>query len=182
MFLIGGYQRYKVPYVWLRTNHERFKIGPGERDYPIPLSTTDDYKRNPCKVWDIVAELVAMNVVPRPANPYKIDFEFLKTLPPGEQLYNYGALAGLLMEIHSTKPGLAPLVRGDLSRCLELHFALAGPFFDGLRREDSSKAKDDLPGTPGRGVRALSSADSINTPKLGRALDDDLREALPVRK
>jgi hypothetical protein len=48
-FLIAGYARYKHPYVWLRSNHQRlaskFKLEhqSSDRDSPLKLNVTSDY-------------------------------------------------------------------------------------------------------------------------------------------
>eukprot|EP00741_Cyanophora_paradoxa_P021271 tig00021348_g20531.t1 len=48
VFLIGGYARYKCPYVWLRSNHSRLRSsrGPADKDLPLKLQTTEQWRNN----------------------------------------------------------------------------------------------------------------------------------------
>lgn len=56
MFLVGGYVRYMRPYVWLRSDSQRFETeaadadggggGGGDKDNPLKLHTTSAWKQS----------------------------------------------------------------------------------------------------------------------------------------
>eukprot|EP00163_Fabomonas_tropica_P010857 TRINITY_DN2114_c0_g1_i2.p1 TRINITY_DN2114_c0_g1~~TRINITY_DN2114_c0_g1_i2.p1 ORF type:complete len:263 (-),score=21.90 TRINITY_DN2114_c0_g1_i2:201-989(-) len=131
VFLLGGYARYNCPYVWLRSSpNKRAQPRKAERDLPLKLNTTQHYKRSPAKIWDIVAELVGLNVVPQPSNPFALDHEVMDSLPTNERVLNAGAMAGLLQEIYLTNVPYADLLLPDLNKCLEDHFTLLPDYID----------------------------------------------------
>lgn len=55
------------------------------------------------RVWHIVEELVQLNVLPLPPNPFEVDFRKLAELPPTERLLMSGALAAFLRELLQQK-------------------------------------------------------------------------------
>eukprot|EP00899_Mesostigma_viride_P004104 jgi/Mesvir1/13695/Mv02128-RA.1 len=102
VFLIGAYARYKWPYVWLRTCPRWLESAPGgklEKDTPLYLNTTKSWKANGYRVWDILEELVVMNVFPSATNPFQVDFASLEATPGLEQALMAGALAHFLQEL-----------------------------------------------------------------------------------
>ena len=119
VFLIGGYARYNCPYVWLRSNHHRRLnfVKSSDKDLPLKLNSTENWKKvsraphgnrlalapahtspsptqNPVAVWDIVAELVSLNVTPAPANPFALSMPLMAQIPAERRALNYGAMAG----------------------------------------------------------------------------------------
>lgn len=55
------------------------------------------------RVWHIVEELIQLNVLPFPANPFEIDFRQVAELPQTERLLMTGALAAFLRELLQQK-------------------------------------------------------------------------------
>lgn len=131
VYLIGGYAKYKQPYVWLRSNLNKEIANKDTKDVPLKLETTDTWKANPgaIHVWHIVAELVKSTLFPAPENPLAVDHTFFDSLPPDEQAIASGALAGFLQEIyvavndkgHSV---VSELVLTDLRALLDRHFVM----------------------------------------------------------
>lgn len=99
IFLIGAYVRYKRPYVWVRSSARL--DDESDSDSPLSLQSTDMWQSDndgmsQCKslvssiptfiilslqyplavrIWDIVEELVRLNVAPEPVNPFSIAIE-----------------------------------------------------------------------------------------------------------
>mmetsp|Transcript_31661 Transcript_31661/g.51100 ORF Transcript_31661/g.51100 Transcript_31661/m.51100 type:complete len:220 (-) Transcript_31661:205-864(-) len=128
VFLIGGYARYKCPYVWLRSNHTRLRTsrGPADKDLPLKLSTTEGWKTTNAKVWEIVAELVSLNTQPCPENPFALDIAFIETLPPLERSLVCAGLVSFLRELYLSDASYSDLVYGDLCHIINSHFAEIG--------------------------------------------------------
>lgn len=119
VFLVGAYAKYNWPYVWLRSNHLSRSGGrlgsvfsgppggsPGEggaandtRDLPLDLITTQRWELGKHRVWDIVEELVNMNVFPNPANPFAVDHAALRRLPAVERFLTTGAMVSFLRDL-----------------------------------------------------------------------------------
>ncbi|RCH99887.1 hypothetical protein CU097_010763 [Rhizopus azygosporus] len=92
VFLITGYAKYRCPYVWLRS-HKELLIEPNESDKenPLQLTTTDEWKLKDIKLWQIVAEIISLTI--HADNPFEIDFGFLEQLPVQEsRLLNHSLL------------------------------------------------------------------------------------------
>ncbi|KAF8063829.1 hypothetical protein HT031_003686 [Scenedesmus sp. PABB004] len=104
VFLIGAYAKYNWPYVWLRSlsrNHQGVDI-----DAPLDIPSTKNWKAQGLRAWDIVAELIALNIAPPPVNPFAA-----------------GATASFLRELLLSPGCAAPAaVEADLQRCLDMHF------------------------------------------------------------
>eukprot|EP00951_Prasinocladus_malaysianus_P032225 scaffold312717_cov50-Prasinocladus_malaysianus.AAC.1 len=108
MFLVGGYARYNWPYVWVggclvptffsaaielkeieNARRARLAVGPADN------SAMEQWRGNweslcscwcsAIKVWDIVEELVMMNVFPTPHNPFEVNFTALQSMPQLER-------------------------------------------------------------------------------------------------
>ncbi|KAL4213391.1 hypothetical protein AB4K20DRAFT_1886428 [Rhizopus microsporus] len=92
VFLITGYAKYRCPYVWLRS-HKELLIEPNESDKenPLQLITTDEWKIKDIKLWQIVAEIISLTI--HADNPFEINFDFLEQLPVQEsRLLNHSLL------------------------------------------------------------------------------------------
>jgi len=136
VFLIGGYARYKCPFVWLRSNHSKLlapssapssplasKSPSSSKDTPLELSTTAKWATSTVKVWDVVEELVNSSMVPPPTNPFKIDFNKLEALPLVQKSLVAGSLVLFLKKIFMKDPPYSELVFQDIQKLLDVHFS-----------------------------------------------------------
>mmetsp|Transcript_20514 Transcript_20514/g.30113 ORF Transcript_20514/g.30113 Transcript_20514/m.30113 type:complete len:142 (+) Transcript_20514:39-464(+) len=122
--------RYKSPFVWLRSGHLETYAGQ-DRDVPLKLQTTGDWSSKKSKVWEVVAELVAITARPRPANPFQINFAQVENLQTVHATLCTGALLAMLREMLShVGTSATPFDRellDDMLRLSDVHFAgLAG--------------------------------------------------------
>lgn len=123
MFLVGAYARYNWPYVWLRSSLRKIKT-PEAQDLPLDLPATQKWNNGEKRVWDIVEELVIMNVFPTPCNPFEINFSALHSMPPLERALQAGALASFLQVLYSEgATQYAQYIQSDLWRLIEMNLA-----------------------------------------------------------
>mmetsp|Transcript_23956 Transcript_23956/g.66542 ORF Transcript_23956/g.66542 Transcript_23956/m.66542 type:complete len:244 (-) Transcript_23956:186-917(-) len=122
MFLVGAYARYDWPYVWLRSSLRRLRTSE-ERDLPLDLPSTQKWNKGEKKVWDIVEELVVMNVFPSPHNPFEINFSALESMPPLERALQAGALSSFLRILYTKECQWKRYIEDDLFRLINLHLA-----------------------------------------------------------
>lgn len=129
MFLLGGYARYKCPYVWLRSCSKQMqKKMTMDMDMPLKLNTTEQWKNGGVKAWDMVAEVVRLALKPPPPNPFKIDRLYYDTMADFERCLAAGAMASFLNELYMTSPPYAQDVLDDLQFVLDLHFTTLPTF------------------------------------------------------
>ncbi|XP_066920962.1 uncharacterized protein [Clytia hemisphaerica] len=109
LFLIAAYARYKNPYVWVRSNHHRlisftechtsqdevYQI----QDSPLKLKSTTNWRHKEIKLWHIIAEVVRINVIPSPRNPFEVDHTYFDELSPEDYILATGAMIFLLQRI-----------------------------------------------------------------------------------
>jgi len=132
VYLVGGYAKYKQPYVWLRAEGSNPSPSKSKeaKDMPLKLESTDAWKKDPkaVRIWHVAAELVRATVHPAPENPLAIDHQFFDSLDPNEQAIASGALAGFLREVYSSTTdkytAASALVLADMQACLDRHFVL----------------------------------------------------------
>jgi hypothetical protein len=104
-FLIGAYAKYDRPYVWLREGGGIRSDGTGADDLPLDLDTLRVNARSgepagfSARVWDVVEELVGMNVFPTPPNAFAVDHGAIKRMEAGERFLAAGAMVGFLHDI-----------------------------------------------------------------------------------
>eukprot|EP00795_Rhopilema_esculentum_P016944 gene16944-8434_t len=130
IFLIASYARYKSPYVWVRTNHDRLirlsDVDSSEqsvvKDSPLKLRTILDWSTKDIKIWDIISEIVRVNVQPQPRNPFAIDHSYFDTLPPEECILASGAMIHILQKILEKERSYNSLISADLNELTKLHF------------------------------------------------------------
>jgi len=102
-FLIAGYARYKCPYVWLRSHHSKLVQLPDteaiDADIPLKLDTTAQWKAQDIRLWDIIAEIISLTLVPPPTNPFEVDMYYFDTLPVEECVTSTGAVIDFLQRV-----------------------------------------------------------------------------------
>ncbi|XP_078379583.1 uncharacterized protein LOC144662607 isoform X2 [Oculina patagonica] len=105
LFLIAAYARYSCPYVWVRSNHERLVAFSGDsgkekqKDSPLKLKSTAEWKQRDTKLWDIIAEVVKLCMYPAPLNPFAVDFKYFEGLPLVQRVITTGAMAHFLQKV-----------------------------------------------------------------------------------
>lgn len=128
VFLLGAYAKYNWPYVWLRSSHHNTRLShENDKDLPLDLMTTQAWKKNGHRVWDIVEELVSMNVLPNPSNPFAVDHAKLAAQPPDDRYLNLGAMVAFLKDlvvVHSgAPPPYAAEIEADLEKLMNAHLS-----------------------------------------------------------
>lgn len=129
LFLIAGYGRYNCPYVWVRSHHERLIKLTGDstrdKDSPLRLKTTSQWKDNDFYIWDIIAELIKLCTYPSPVNPFEVDFDYFTTLSLPEQVLASAAMVNFLQKIILHSPDekqFSGRVFEELQLVSKLHF------------------------------------------------------------
>lgn len=69
------------------------------RDLPLDLTTTQRWKVGKHRVWDVVEELVNMNVFPNPVNPFAVNHSHLRRKPQDERFLATGAMVSFLRDL-----------------------------------------------------------------------------------
>ncbi|XP_033121154.1 uncharacterized protein LOC117120247 [Anneissia japonica] len=129
LFLLAGYARYSCPYVWVRSNHDRLvKLTKDNerfsKDSPLRLKSTTAWNDKDIHVWDIVAELVKINTLPAPRNPFAVDTNYLYMLDLEERFLATGSMVNLLQKVldHGADKRYSGLVTEDLRELSKRHF------------------------------------------------------------
>ena len=107
----------------VRSNHERLVRLSGkdsnEKDNPLKIDSTAPWKdqgyphhmvHSPMlhclpldiRVWDVIAELVAICTIPAPKDPFAVDFSYFDTLPLAESVLATGAMVNFLQKVLET--------------------------------------------------------------------------------
>ncbi|KAJ2732272.1 hypothetical protein IW152_003947, partial [Coemansia sp. BCRC 34962] len=103
-FLVAGYPRYKCPYVWLRTDHQRLIIPAEEgqdveKDVPLKLESIDCWRLYDIRPWDVMVEVICTAVVPPPENPFAVDYTYFDKITIEERVVLTGALLEFLRRV-----------------------------------------------------------------------------------
>ena len=145
VFLIAGYARYKSPYVWVRSDHDRLvkfsgalatsreskgegkDKGKGSQstvlDSPLKLKSTTDWLKKNTKVWDIIAELVLVCSQPTPSNPFAVDMAYFENLPFNDRALRTGAMVSFLNKVlDNGTHKFDSKIREDLFRVSKCHY------------------------------------------------------------
>jgi len=129
VFLIGGYARYKRPYVWLRSHHDNL-LSPQQNiakreDIPISLKSIAAWPNHYAKVWEVISEIV-YQISSTPQNPFEVDFAQLEHLPNIRRVLVTGGLINFLRNVYKrlaiTHSPVLHYVNDDIQRLLKLHF------------------------------------------------------------
>ncbi|KAJ2308204.1 hypothetical protein IWW54_004140 [Coemansia sp. RSA 2705] len=125
-FLIAGYQRYRCPYVWLRTDHERLvQLDAGElldRDAPVELNTINCWRNYDIRPWDVIVEIVCYALDPWPENPFAIDYAYFDKIPIEERVVATGAMLEFLRRAYLRRYFCSEILLEDIKRLQRQHF------------------------------------------------------------
>lgn len=110
-FLISGYAKYERPYVWLRSNHQRFLsistaagYQPPKADDPLKLDSIMSWKENDhVKVWHIVDEILqlALSSSSGNKNSFSVNHEYFNTLTLALSVVQTAAMIDFLKKLLS---------------------------------------------------------------------------------
>ncbi|GAQ79892.1 hypothetical protein KFL_000400360 [Klebsormidium nitens] len=137
VFLVGAYARYNWPYVWLRSQNPRIADATLDMDLPLDLQSTREWESRRLRVWDIVEELVLMNIGHDQSNPFEVDHEALAKMNRLQRSLLSAALAYFLRELLLDGAAYSQAVRRDLQLLLESHFNDMAKVFPGFGATDS---------------------------------------------
>lgn len=125
-FLVGSYQRYKRPLVWIRSHHEQINSDGDQMDLPLDLKSTADSRwlATDVKVWEIISELVGLCVKPPPVNPLSIDRDFFEAAHGPEAALTSGATIKFLESafLHKNSEIFRHKIYNDLMYLRRIHF------------------------------------------------------------
>ncbi|KAJ1739735.1 hypothetical protein LPJ79_000316 [Coemansia sp. RSA 1821] len=119
-FLIAGYQRYRCPYVWLRTDHERLvQLDADEeldKDAPVELNTINCWRNYDIRPWDVIVEIVCYALDPWPENPFAIDYEYFDRITMEERVVATGAMLEFLRRAYLRRYFCSEILLEDIKR------------------------------------------------------------------
>ncbi|KAJ2698619.1 hypothetical protein H4R19_005584, partial [Coemansia spiralis] len=125
-FLIAGYQRYRCPYVWLRTDHERLvevEEGQGlDKDAPVLLNTINCWRYYDIRPWDVIVEIICYTLDPWPENPFAIDYAYFDKLTVEERVVATGAMLEFLRRAYLRHYFCSEILLTDIKRLQHQHF------------------------------------------------------------
>ncbi|KAI9506551.1 hypothetical protein GGI25_005998 [Coemansia spiralis] len=125
-FLIAGYPRYKCPYVWLRTDHQKLiavaenqKL---EKDVPLRLESVDCWRQFDIRPWDVLVEVICTTLNPPPENPFSIDYSYFDKITVEERAVTTGAMLEFLRRVYLRHYFFSDIVLNDIKQLQRLHF------------------------------------------------------------
>jgi len=129
VFLVGGYARYKCPFVWVRSNHTKLidSINSSNistsKDTPLELKSTNTWKTENIYLWNIVEELIQNTLQPPPKNPFKVDIHKIESMPLVDRTLNAMALTNFLRKVYAQNVPYKEEVLQDIETLIDIHFA-----------------------------------------------------------
>ncbi|KAJ2785634.1 hypothetical protein H4R18_000450 [Coemansia javaensis] len=125
-FLIAGYQRYRCPYVWLRTDHERL-VEPDDardldKDAPVLLNTVSCWRHYDIRPWDVIVEIICYTLDPWPENPFSVDHAYFDRLTVEERVVATGAMLEFLRRAYLRHYFCSEVLLEDIKRLQHQHF------------------------------------------------------------
>ncbi|KAG0262878.1 hypothetical protein BG011_009586 [Mortierella polycephala] len=143
-FLIAGYPRYKCPYVWLRSNHKRLIQNNHDQKFetndPLKLTTISSWRTDDIRLWDIMAEIIALTLTPSPINPFRINHSYFEALPLEECVVATGAMLDFLQKVYMKDTPYTDAVYADIRHLQKLHFVLYDELHSFLMERESGQA------------------------------------------
>ncbi|KAJ2057210.1 hypothetical protein GGI01_003050 [Coemansia sp. RSA 376] len=127
-FLVAGYPRYKCPYVWLRTDHQRLIIvaddegKPVEKDVPLRLESIDCWRLYDIRPWDVMVEVICTAMAPPPENPFAVDYAYFDRITVEERVVVTGAVLEFLRRVYLRHYFFSDIVMADIKKLQKLHF------------------------------------------------------------
>ncbi|KAJ2008486.1 hypothetical protein H4R26_000182 [Coemansia thaxteri] len=129
-FLVAGYPRYKCPYVWLRTDHQRLIAKPSEdslrgeveKDVPLRLESIDCWRQFDIRPWDVLVEVICTALAPPPENPFAIDYEYFGKITIEERVVVTGAMLEFLRRVYLRHYFFSDIVLADIKQLQKIHF------------------------------------------------------------
>ncbi|PIA16367.1 hypothetical protein COEREDRAFT_62810, partial [Coemansia reversa NRRL 1564] len=99
-FLIAGYQRYRCPYVWLRSHHQELVEVEDDQELdsnaPVVLNTINCWRYFDIRPWDVIVEIICYALNPWPENPFSIDYAYFDKITIEERVVATGAMLEFL--------------------------------------------------------------------------------------
>lgn len=109
-FLVGAYAKYDRPYAWVRVSGRNGSSSSSAStsenngtidgtDLPLDLTCTTRWEIGRYRVWDVVEELIATRMFPKPTNVFQIDHINLKRMTKQDKYLCTGALIAFLRDV-----------------------------------------------------------------------------------
>lgn len=130
-FLIAGYPKYKCPYVWLRTDHQRLVDREDsteavvDKDMPLRLESIDCWRQFDIRPWDVLVEVICTCLQHGEnslENPFTLDYGYFEQIPLEERLVVTGAMLEFLRRVYLRHYFFSDLVLADIKRLQKQHF------------------------------------------------------------
>ncbi|KAJ2753758.1 hypothetical protein GGI19_002901 [Coemansia pectinata] len=125
-FLVAGYPRYKCPYVWLRTDHQRLiavaEDQTVEKDVPLRLESIDCWRLYDIRPWDVMVEVICTAMAPPPENPFAVDYAYFDLITIEERVVVTGAVLEFLRRVYLRHYFFSDVVMSDIKKLQKLHF------------------------------------------------------------
>ncbi|KAJ2618115.1 hypothetical protein H4S08_000039 [Coemansia sp. RSA 1365] len=125
-FLIAGYQRYRCPYVWLRSHHQQLvEVEDGQEldnNAPVVLNTINCWRYFDIRPWDVIVEIICYALDPWPENPFSIDYAYFDKITIEERVVATGAMLEFLRRAYLRHYFCSEVLLEDIKRLQHQHF------------------------------------------------------------